>query len=126
MASEKPTAAELEILAVLWDRGPATVREVHEILARTNDVGYTTILKQMQVMHQKGLVERDTSQRAHTYVPAVPREEIQRSAVHDLVEKLFGGSARQLVVHALSGEKLSPSEIDELQQLLDSLEREEE
>ena len=93
MSSPLPTEAELTLLQVLWKRGPSTVREVHQGLARSNEVGYTTVLKLLQIMTEKRLVTRDTSQRAHVYEAVVGEESVQRHMVHDLLDQAFGGSA---------------------------------
>src|SRR4051812_35957429 len=98
----RPTDGELAILAVLWERGPSTVRDVHEALSRRREMGYTTVLKLMQIMAQKGLVARDESQRTHVYRPASDEEQTQKRLVRDLLERAFGGSARKLIVAALS------------------------
>jgi predicted transcriptional regulator len=119
----RPTDAELEILRVLWNRGPSTVRDVYEELKRHRAVGYTTILKFMQIMAEKGLVRRDEKQRAHLYEAALPRESTQRQLVGDLLDRAFGGSATQLVMHALSAKRATPVEIDQIRQLLDEYER---
>ena len=95
-ASSRPTDAELAILRVLWERGPSTVRDVHEALKRSRDAGYTSVLKVMQIMHDKRLVARDEAKRSHVYRAAVPREHTQRQMVGDLLERVFGGSARAL------------------------------
>jgi predicted transcriptional regulator len=118
----RPTDAELAILRVLWDRGPSTVREVHEALQ--DGGGYTTVLKLMQIMTEKGLVVRDESQRAHVYSARVTQEKTQRQLVTDLVERAFGGSPAQLAMQALSTKKTSPEELAELRKLLDSLDKE--
>lgn len=118
----RPTDAELGILRVLWDRGASTVREVHETLQ--DGSGYTTVLKTMQIMTEKGLVMRDESQRAHVYTARVPRENTQRQLVTDLVDRVFGGSPARLALQALSTKKTSPEELAELRQLLESLEKE--
>ncbi|RKH34125.1 BlaI/MecI/CopY family transcriptional regulator [Corallococcus sicarius] len=118
----RPTDAELGILRVLWDRGASTVREVHETLR--DGSGYTTVLKTMQIMTEKGLVMRDESQRAHVYTARVPRENTQRQLVTDLVDRVFGGSPARLALQALSTKKTSPEELAELRQLLESLEKE--
>jgi predicted transcriptional regulator len=120
--SRRPTPAELEILRVLWARGPATVREVHEVLARDRAMGYTTVLKLMQIMTEKGLVRRDESARAHVYAPAIDEEPVQRRLVRDLVDRAFGGSAMKLVQQALSSRRASPEEIKHLRGLLDEME----
>ena len=118
----RPTDAELEILKVLWRRGPSTVREVFETLGETKQTGYTTVLKFMQIMSEKGLVRRDESERAHRYEAAVPEEETQRRLVGDLLQKAFDGSARKLVLHALSADPASATELAEIRRMLDVLE----
>ena len=120
----RPTAAELEILGVLWERGPSTVREVHDRLARGRNLGYTTVLKLLQIMAEKGLVRRDESQRAHVYAARTPAEQTQRQLLGDLVERAFGGSAALLVQQALSSRKTSPEEISRIRAYLDALEEE--
>jgi predicted transcriptional regulator len=117
----KPTESELEILQTLWTRGLATVREVHEDLARTKDVGYTTTLKLMQIMHEKGLVKRDDSMRTHVYQAAVNKENTQRHLLGKMIDSLFGGSSTQLVIQALGESKASPEELEKIQALLDNL-----
>ncbi len=117
----KPTESELEILQVLWQKGLATVREVHEILSETKDAGYTTTLKLMQIMHEKGLVTRDDSNKTHIYQAHVSKEKTQQHIVGKMVNGLFGGSASQLVMQAFGSKKPSKKEIDEIQQLLDQL-----
>ncbi|HEX8721471.1 MAG TPA: BlaI/MecI/CopY family transcriptional regulator [Pyrinomonadaceae bacterium] len=119
----RPTDAELEILKVLWRRGPSTVREVFETLGETKGTGYTTVLKLMQIMADKGLVTRDESERAHRYHTAAPEDETQRRLVGDLLRKAFDGSAKKLVLQALSTERASHEELDEIRRLLDELER---
>ena len=119
----RPTDAELEILKVLWRRGPSTVREVFETLGETRGTGYTTVLKLMQIMADKGLVVRDESERAHRYEAAAPEEETQRRLVGDLLRKAFDGSARKLVLQALSAERATAEELTEIRRLLDELER---
>jgi predicted transcriptional regulator len=118
----RPTDAELAILRVLWERGASTVREVHEVLQ--DGSGYTTVLKMMQIMTEKGLVVRDESQRAHVYSARATQEKTQRQLVTDLVERAFGGSPAQLAMQALSTKKTSPEELAELRRLLDSLDKE--
>jgi predicted transcriptional regulator len=117
-----PTDAELGILRVLWERGPSTVREVHEALQ--DGTGYTTVLKLMQIMTEKGLVVRDESQRAHVYSAQATQQKTQRQLVTDLVDRAFGGSPAQLAMQALSSKKTSPEELAELRRLLDTLEQE--
>jgi len=119
----RPTDAELGILRVLWEREPCAVRDVHDALvAEGKPVGYTTVLKFLQIMTEKKLVRRDTRGRAHLYRPAIPRPQTQKQLVDDLVERAFGGAASELVLHALSGRKASPEELAEIRQLLDRLE----
>lgn len=121
MATEppRPTDAELEILTVLWSIGPATVREVHEVIGRRRPAQYSTVLKFMQIMAQKGLVRRDESQRAHVYKPARPREWTQRQLAGDLLARAFNGSAKALLMGALSVRKASQEELAEIRKLLD-------
>jgi predicted transcriptional regulator len=112
----------LEILKVLWRRGPSTVREVFETFGETKQTGYTTVLKLMQIMAEKGLVRRDETERAHRYEAAVPEEETQRQLVGDLLQKAFDGSARKLVLQALSADPASAGELAEIRRMLDELE----
>jgi BlaI family transcriptional regulator, penicillinase repressor len=116
---QRPTEAELEILRVLWERGPSTVRHVHESLAQQRDTGYTTTLKLMQIMAEKGLVTRDESARTHVYTARLSQETTQRQLVNDLVERAFGGSAAELVLRALSSHKTSAEELGEIRRLID-------
>jgi BlaI family transcriptional regulator, penicillinase repressor len=118
----RPTAAELEILRVLWKRGPSTVREVCEVLRRTKPVGYTTVLKFMQIMAEKGLVRRNEDQRTHVYDAMAPQESTQRLLVNDLLDRAFGGSAMELVMHALSAKRATPAEIEQIRRMLDEFE----
>ena len=118
----RPTDAELEILKVLWRRGPSTVREVFETLGETKGTGYTTVLKLMQIMAEKGLVVRDERERAHRYEAAAPEDETQRRLVGDLLRKAFDGSAKKLVMQALSAERASAEELSEIRRMLDELE----
>jgi predicted transcriptional regulator len=115
--SRNPTKAEVEILRVLWSRGPSTVRDVAKAVGRED--AYTTILKLMQNMTDKGLVLRDESSRTHVYRPALPAEQTQRQLVADLLERVFGGSAAQLVMQALAVKKTSAKELAEIRRLLD-------
>ena len=120
----KPTEAELDILNVLWLRGPSTVREVHETLYRDEGAGYTTALKLLQVMHAKGLVERDDSQRAHVYRPVSSKANTQARFLTDIVQRVFDGSASQLVLQALGGNpRASREELAEIRALLARLEK---
>lgn len=120
--SPRPTDAELEILKVLWRRGSSTVREVFETISETKRTGYTTVLKFMQIMSEKGLVRRDDSERAHRYEAALAEEETQRQLVGDLLQRAFDGSARKLVLQALSTERASADELAEIRRMLDKLE----
>ena len=122
-SAPRPTEAELGILGVLWERGPSTVREVQESLAGTRPVGYTTVLKLLQIMSEKGLVRRDERERAHVYAAQAPAAQTQRQLVGDLVDRAFGGSAARLVQQALSSKKASRGEIARIRKLLDELER---
>jgi BlaI family penicillinase repressor len=119
----RPTDAELEILRVLWQRGAATVRDVYDALVKTKPIGYTTVLKLMQIMADKGLVRRDEEQRAHVYRARVPQEQTQRQMVQDLLRRAFDGSAAQLVMQALASKKASPEELAQIRQLLDEFDR---
>lgn len=116
---QKPTASELEILHVLWAKGPCTVREVHDSLG---EKGYTGVLKLLQIMTAKGSVRRDESQRAHVYEAVRPAEQTKRQLASDMLERVFEGSASQLMMHALSGHKASRQEIEELHRILDAYE----
>jgi predicted transcriptional regulator len=120
----RPTETELEILRVLWKHGPSTVRQVHKILngERKTEVGYSTTLKMFQVMTQKGLVERDETVRPQIYTTCVPQEQTQRQLVKDLLKRAFGGSLRQMVMHALPDEEATNEELEQLEQLLDKFE----
>jgi len=115
----KPTASELEILRVLWVRGPSTVREVHEALSESKSMGYTTVLKLLQIMTVKGTVRRNEEQRAHVYEACVPAEETKRQLAGDVLQRVFEGSASQLMLHVLAGRRTSREEIEELRHLLD-------
>jgi predicted transcriptional regulator len=116
----RPTDAELQILRVLWDRGPSTVRQVHEALGR--ETTYTSVLKLLQIMAEKGLVTRDESQRSHVYRAALKQQQTQRQLVDDLLERAFGGAADQLVMQALSARRVTPRELAEIRKLLNELE----
>lgn len=123
LSNRKPTASELEILQVLWERGPSTVREVHEALRARRPIGYTTVLKFMQIMAAKGTVRRDEQQRAHVYEAVQPAEKTKRQLALDVLQRVFDGSASELMMHALAGRKTSKQEVDELRRLLDEYER---
>ncbi len=118
-----PSNAELEILRILWKRGPLTVREVHEQLKGERDIGYTTVLKTMQVMAEKKIVTRDESERSHVYAPAVEEKSIKRRLVSELLDKAFDGSAAQLVMQALSDKRASPEDLRKIRKLLDETSR---
>lgn len=120
----RPTDAELSILRVLWRRGPSTVREVHEDLVRQSSTGYTTVLKMLQIMTEKGLVVRDEGQRAHIYEARQGEQKTQRQLLGDLADRAFGGSAARLAMQALSGRRASAAELSEIRELLDRLEGE--
>jgi predicted transcriptional regulator len=117
----RPTDAELSILRVLWQRGPSTVRQVQEELGE--DTGYTTVLKFLQIMTEKGLVTRDDSQHAHVYQTSLAEEETQRQLVADLLDRAFSGSSKKLVLQALSAKKASAEDLAEIRKLLDDMER---
>lgn len=118
----RPTDAELAILRVLWDRGPSTVREVHEALTRIHDSGYTTTLKLLQIMTDKKLVVRDESQRAHVYATTLTQQRTQMQLLGDLADRAFGGSPAKLVMQALSATKASAEELTAIRNLLDRIE----
>jgi BlaI family transcriptional regulator, penicillinase repressor len=120
-APASPTEAELEILRVLWSQGPGTVRDVHDSVRRAKPVAYTTILKQMQVMQQKGLLERSERYRSHVYRPGQPQAQVQKRLAQSLLSRAFGGSARGLLQSALAGRKVERAEIAEIRRLLDEL-----
>jgi predicted transcriptional regulator len=120
----RPTPAELEILGVLWEIGPSTVREVQEELERGRRTGYTTVLKLLQIMTDKGLVRRDVRERAHRYTPRLPRERTEQQIVGDLLDRAFGGSASRLVMRALASRSATPEELERIRQLLDEIEGE--
>ncbi len=117
---QKPTASELEILHVLWSKGPSTVREVLEFLNEKKDMGYTGVLKLLQIMTAKGTVRRDETQRAHVYEACRPAEQTKRQLATDMLQRVFEGSASQLMMHALAGHRASAAEIDELHRILDA------
>lgn len=118
----RPTDAELAILRVLWERGPSTVREVHDALSRTHESGYTTILKILQIMTDKRLVVRDESQRAHVYATSLSQQRTQTQLLGDLIDRAFGGSPAKLVMQALSASKASAEELTAIRHLLDRME----
>lgn len=117
----KPTESELEILKILWNKENATVREVHEELSKNKDSGYTTTLKLLQIMFEKGLVTRDDRNKTHIYQPAVTRQKTQKQFLDKMINTLFAGSSTQLVLQALGNQKASKDELDEIQKYLDNL-----
>ena len=124
MEHQKPTDSELEILQVLWDRGPSTVREVNDLLSAKREIGYTTTLKIMQIMHEKSLLEREKDGKGHVYTANVEREATQKALLDRFLEGAFGGSAMQLVMQTLGGHKASAAEIDQIRDYLDAIEKE--
>jgi len=121
LKNTKPTEGELEILQVLWDRQSATVRDVHEELSKLKDSGYTTTLKLMQIMFEKGLVTRDSTNKTHIYQPNVSKEKTQNLFLNKMINTLFSGSSAQLVMQALGNHKTSKEEIDEIRNYLNSI-----
>jgi BlaI family penicillinase repressor len=118
----KPTPGELEILAVLWNFGPCSVREIQRTLNAIKPTGYTTVLKLIQIMMEKGLVQRDEQQRPQIYRARYRREHTQRQLLHDLVQRAFGGSVKALVLQAVTGRRSSPEELEQIEKLLDRME----
>ncbi len=116
----KPTASELEILQILWNRGPSTVREVLDSLNEKKSMGYTGVLKLLQIMTVKGSVRRDETSRAHVYAAHRPADQTKRQLATDVLQRVFEGSASQLMMHALAGHRASPEEIEELRRILDT------
>ncbi|MCG8409216.1 MAG: BlaI/MecI/CopY family transcriptional regulator [Phycisphaerales bacterium] len=119
----KPTAAELSIMGVIWELGPCTVRQVFKYLSESQDIGYTTVLKLMQIMTDKGLLERDTSVRPQVFKASRPQQQTQRQLLRELLDRAFDGSPGNLVLQALSIRKCSPQERREIRELLDQLEQ---
>lgn len=122
MSEIRPSESELEILRILWDHGPATVRDVHDRIAEERDVGYTSVLKTLQNMHEKGFVLRDESERAHIYAARAQPEGTERRLVADFADRFFGGSASRLVMRALSRERTSSEELERIRRYLDEIE----
>jgi len=122
-STHKPTASELEILQILWERGPSTVREVHQTLNGKRPIGYTSVLKFLQIMTAKGSVRRDERERAHVYEAVQPAEKTKRQLALDVLQRVFDGSASELMMHALAGRKASREEIEEMRRLLNEHER---
>jgi len=123
MKAIKPTESELEILQVLWEKDKASVREVHEELLKTKDAGYTTTLKLMQIMYEKGLVSRDDTFKTHIYKASVSKEKTQQHLLGKMINTLFGGSSTELVLQALGNHKASQAELEEIQRLLNNLKK---
>src|SRR3974377_2599944 len=121
--TQKPTTSELEILQILWERGPSTVRDVHQTLNEKRPLGYTTVLKLMQIMTAKGTVRRNEEQRAHVYEAVQPAEKPKRQFAADVLQRVFDGSASELMMPPLPGRKPSKEEVEELRRLLDDYER---
>jgi predicted transcriptional regulator len=119
----KPTESELEILKILWNKESATVREVHSELSKTKESGYTTTLKLLQIMFEKGLVKRDDSNKTHVYEPAISKQRTQKQFLDKMINTLFAGSSTQLVLQALGNQKSSKDELDEIQKYLDNLKK---
>lgn len=118
----KPTESELEILQIIWEKGQCSVRDVHDVLEKTKDAGYTTTLKLMQIMHDKGLVERDTSAKTHLYKAVITREQAQNTAVNKILSTVFNGSSSQLIMQVLSNQQSSKEELDMIKDYLNKLE----
>ncbi|MBL7691862.1 MAG: BlaI/MecI/CopY family transcriptional regulator [Flavipsychrobacter sp.] len=119
----KPTDSELEILNILWEKGPSTVRDVHEVLERSKEAGYTTTLKLMQIMHDKKLLIRDETSRSHIYTANISQQKTQGQLVKKFIDNVFNGSASQLVLQALGNHKTNRQELDEIKQLLAEMEK---
>ncbi len=119
----KPTESELEILNILWQKGPCTVREVHEVLEKSKDAGYTTTLKLMQIMHEKGLLKRDASAKTHIFESAVSKDQTQGQIVQRMIDTVFNGSAMQLVMQALGNHQASNQELDAIKKYLADMEQ---
>jgi predicted transcriptional regulator len=117
----KPTESELEILQILWEKQQCTVRDVHEVLTESKEAGYTTTLKLMQIMHEKGLVDRDTSSKTHLYRPLVNQQKTQQHLVRKMIDDVFNGSASRLVMQALGNQNATSDEIDAIKKYLDEL-----
>jgi len=119
----RPTDSELEILNILWEKGPSTVREVHEILEKSKDAGYTTTLKLMQIMHEKGLLNRDTTNKTHVYTATISQEHTQGQLVKRMIDNVFNGSATQLVMQALGNHKANAKELEQIKEYLEQIEK---
>jgi predicted transcriptional regulator len=119
----RPTESELEILSILWEKGACTVREIHDVLSQTKDAGYTTTLKLMQIMHEKKLVNRDTSNKTHVYTAAISQQATQQQLLNKMIDTVFGGSASQLVLQALGHHHSSEEELEKIRQYLTAIEK---
>ncbi len=119
----KPTSSELEILNILWAKGPSTVREIHEILTQNKEAGYTTTLKLMQIMHEKKMVKRDETSKSHIYIADVSQEKMQGQIVRGMIDGIFNGSASRLVMQALGNHKTDAGELNEIRKYLDEIEK---
>ncbi|QEH41759.1 BlaI/MecI/CopY family transcriptional regulator [Chitinophaga sp. XS-30] len=119
----RPTESELEILGILWERGASTVREVHEILEQSKEAGYTTTLKLMQIMHEKGLLKRDASAKTHIYEASISQEHTQQQLLNKMINTVFNGSATQLVMQALGHHRSSQEELEQIRQYLNEMEK---
>jgi predicted transcriptional regulator len=119
----RPTKLELTILRVLWDAGPRSVREIHAVLNQSKPTGYTTVLKMLQIMTEKGLVERDETVRPQIYRPQYSQDRTQRQLLRDFIQRAYGGSVKSLVMHALATRKSSPEDLEAIEQLLERFER---
>ncbi len=119
----EPTESELEILQILWEQGTSSVRDVNEILNQTRDTGYTTTLKIMQIMNEKGLVSRDTTQRTHLYDAAIPKESVQQGIVQKVIQSVFRGSGKKLIMQVLGQHEPTPAELHEIRTLIEEMEK---
>lgn len=119
----KPTESEMEILRILWEKGPSTVREVHDHLSRTKDSGYTTTLKLMQIMYEKGLVKRDDTNRSHVYEAGISQDKTRKAMLDRLIKTMFQGSSSKLVMQALGHHKATNEEIASIRKYLDEMEK---
>ncbi len=119
----KPTSAEIEILKVLWNHGPSSVRVVHDILSQSKEIFYTTTLKTMQVMLDKGFLSRDTSSRSHIYAPELDRSTVEKSIIEKMVDSVFGGSSAKLVISAIGHRQPNQEELEEIRKMIDKLDK---
>ncbi len=119
----KPTDSEMEIFKILWEKGAGTVRDVHDLLSEKKSAGYTTTLKLMQIMHDKGLLHRNDTTRSHVYSPAVKKESMQKQAVNKIINGMFKGSPAKLIMHALGNHRASKEEIEEIKNYLEEMEK---